>query len=69
MCPFADYGPLLYSNLGFNTVQQLLIQSGWISVCPFGNWINALVVDKFGRTRMLSKISVPSITYLTPVQS
>jgi hypothetical protein len=54
---FADYGPLLYSNLGFNTVQQLLIQSGWISVCPFGNWINALVVDKFGRTRMLRPLS------------
>ncbi|KAK3112211.1 hypothetical protein LTR53_011749 [Teratosphaeriaceae sp. CCFEE 6253] len=48
-----NYGPSLYSALGFGTVQQLLIQSGWISVCPFGNWVNALVVDKIGRTRLL----------------
>ncbi|KAK5100049.1 hypothetical protein LTR70_008011 [Exophiala xenobiotica] len=48
-----NYGPMLYSRLGFNTVQTLLIQSGWISVCPFGNWINAVLVDKLGRTRML----------------
>ncbi|KEF56198.1 uncharacterized protein A1O9_07779 [Exophiala aquamarina CBS 119918] len=48
-----NYGPSLYASLGFGTVQQLLIQGGWITVCPFGNWINALVVDKIGRTRML----------------
>jgi len=44
---------LLYSRLGFDTVQQLLIQGGWITVCPIGNLINALAVDRFGRTRML----------------
>lgn len=49
-----DYGPMLYQSLGFGTVQQLLIQAGWISVCPFGNLINALLVDRLGRTRMLS---------------
>jgi len=49
-----DYGPLLYGRLGFSPVQQLLIQGGWITVCPFGNWVNALVVDRIGRTRMLS---------------
>jgi sugar porter (SP) family MFS transporter len=48
-----NYGPSLYSKLGFNTVQQLLIQGGWITVCPFGNLINALIVDKVGRTRLL----------------
>lgn len=50
-----DYGPSLYASLGFDTVQQLLIQCGWITVCPFGNWINAIVVDRVGRTRMLSE--------------
>jgi hypothetical protein len=45
----------LYKSLGFGTVQQLLIQCGWITVCPFGNWINAIVVDKVGRTRLFSK--------------
>ncbi|KAK3660338.1 hypothetical protein LTR56_000714 [Elasticomyces elasticus] len=48
-----NYGPSLYSSLGFNTVQQLLIQCGWITVCPLGNWLNALVVDRLGRTRLL----------------
>ncbi|RSL55135.1 hypothetical protein CEP53_007203 [Fusarium sp. AF-6] len=44
---------MLYSNLGFNSVQQLLIQSGWISVCPFANFVNSLIVDRFGRVRLL----------------
>ena len=47
---------MLYSRLGFNTVQQLLIQCGWISVCPFGNFINSLIVDRVGRKRLLSKL-------------
>ena len=48
-----NYGPYLYRSLGFNTVQQLVIQGGWISVCPFGNLFNALVVDKVGRCKLL----------------
>ncbi|KIX99383.1 uncharacterized protein Z520_04959 [Fonsecaea multimorphosa CBS 102226] len=48
-----NYGPMLYKNLGFDTVQQLIIQAGWISVSPFGNAINALFVDKVGRVKML----------------
>ncbi|KIW78380.1 hypothetical protein Z517_08215 [Fonsecaea pedrosoi CBS 271.37] len=48
-----NYGPILYKGLGFSTVDQLLIQAGWISVCPGGNVINALIVDKIGRTRLL----------------
>ncbi|KAF5244824.1 hypothetical protein FANTH_7591 [Fusarium anthophilum] len=48
-----NYGPLLYASLGFNTVQQLLIQCGWITVAPFGNFINAFLVDHVGRVKML----------------
>lgn len=48
-----NYGPYLYRSLGFSTVQQLVIQGGWISVCPFGNLFNALVVDKVGRCKLL----------------
>lgn len=48
-----DYGPTLYKALGFTTVSQLLIQSGWVSVCPFGNAINSVLVDRVGRTRLL----------------
>lgn len=59
MTSFTDYGPLLYANLGFDTVRQLIIQAGWISVSPFGNLINALVVDRVGRVKMLCKRSSP----------
>ncbi|KAL6792876.1 general substrate transporter [Trichoderma sp. SZMC 28012] len=48
-----NYGPTLYKALGFSTVRQLLIQCGWITVCPFGNIINSLIVDRVGRTRLL----------------
>ncbi|KPM38696.1 hypothetical protein AK830_g7864 [Neonectria ditissima] len=48
-----NYGPILYRSLGFNSLQQLLIASGWVSVAPFGNWINAAVVDRIGRVNML----------------
>lgn len=49
-----NYGPSLYSSLGYGTVRQLVLQGAWISVCPFGNVFNSLVVDKFGRTRLLA---------------
>lgn len=55
----SDFGPLLYSRLGFGTVQQLIITAGWVTVCPAGNWVNAMVLDRFGRTRMLSTCSLP----------
>ncbi|KIX99687.1 uncharacterized protein Z520_04322 [Fonsecaea multimorphosa CBS 102226] len=48
-----NYGSQLYKNLGFNTLKQLLLSCGWITFSPFGNWFNALVVDKVGRVRML----------------
>lgn len=54
----SDYGPLLYKSLGFNAVQQLLIQCGWISVAPFGNFINAYLVDHMGRVKMLREYYV-----------
>jgi MFS family permease len=59
--PTLDYASIIYSSLGFSPINQLLIQSGYITVCPFGNAINALVVDKVGRTRMLSKSSASVI--------
>lgn len=50
-----DYGPLLYGNLGFDNVLQIVMQAAWITVGAFGNAINALLVDRVGRVRMLSK--------------
>ncbi|KAK3696007.1 hypothetical protein LTR37_018225 [Vermiconidia calcicola] len=49
-----NYGPSLYASLGFSTVMQLILQGAWISVCPFGNLFNSLVVDRTGRTRLLA---------------
>ncbi|EFX04561.1 major facilitator superfamily transporter sugar [Grosmannia clavigera kw1407] len=49
-----DYGSSLYEALDFSVVSQLLIQCGWVTVCPVGNLINSLLVDRVGRTRLLS---------------
>ncbi|KAJ9256499.1 hypothetical protein DTO207G8_2502 [Paecilomyces variotii] len=48
-----NYGPLLYGNLGFDNVLQIVMQAAWITVGAFGNAINALLVDRIGRVRML----------------
>lgn len=53
LTPRPDYGPELYASLGFDSVNQLIIQGGWITVCPVGNFINSLIVDRVGRTRLL----------------
>ncbi|RSL63420.1 hypothetical protein CEP54_005258 [Fusarium duplospermum] len=50
---FAGQGTATLVINRFNRVQQLLIQSGWISVCPFANFVNSLIVDRFGRVRLL----------------
>lgn len=44
-----NYGPSLYAGLGFDKTKTLLVQCGWITTIIFGNIINALVLDKFGR--------------------
>jgi hypothetical protein len=44
-----NYGASLYEGLGFNTTHTLLIQSGWITTVVFGNIVNTLALDKFGR--------------------
>ncbi|KAK4941906.1 hypothetical protein LTR10_018236 [Elasticomyces elasticus] len=48
-----NYGPELYKSLGFNTVQQLLIQGGWISTCPLMNIVCMFVIDRLGRTKLM----------------
>ncbi|KAH7305299.1 MFS transporter [Stachybotrys elegans] len=49
-----NYGPSLYSALGFSTVPQLVMAACWVSIAPFGNYFNAYFVDAFGRVRMLN---------------
>ncbi|CAG9992928.1 unnamed protein product, partial [Clonostachys byssicola] len=44
-----NYGSSLYAGLGYNTTNTLLIQSCWITTIIFGNVINTVALDKFGR--------------------
>lgn len=62
--PCPDYGPSLYAALGFSSVNQLIIQGGWITVCPIGNFLNSLIVDRIGRTRLLMAGFVGTISAL-----
>jgi hypothetical protein len=50
-----DYGPLLYSKLGFSTADSLIVQAGWITWGVIGNFINALLLDRVGRKWLMSK--------------
>ncbi|RVX70435.1 hypothetical protein B0A52_05934 [Exophiala mesophila] len=49
-----NYGPLLYSNLGFSTADSLIIQAGWITWGIIGNFINAVLLDKVGRKWLMT---------------
>lgn len=49
-----DYGPIIYSNLGFDTANSLIIQAGWITWGIIGNFINALLLDRAGRKWLMS---------------
>lgn len=44
-----NYGPSLYAGLGYNTTNTFLIQCGWITTIIFGNIINTIALDRFGR--------------------
>ncbi|CAK7228639.1 hypothetical protein SCUCBS95973_006946 [Sporothrix curviconia] len=48
-----NYGTSLYKSLGFSSLNQLVMAAAWVTVAPIGNLFNALVVDRFGRVRML----------------
>ncbi|KAJ9625455.1 hypothetical protein H2204_010317 [Knufia peltigerae] len=49
-----NYGPTLYSRLGFNAANSLIIQAGWITCGIFANAINALLLDIFGRKWLMT---------------
>ncbi|KAF7548430.1 hypothetical protein G7Z17_g7062 [Cylindrodendrum hubeiense] len=53
-----NYGPFLYSKLGYGPKDQLLLQAGWISWGPIGNLINALLLDKLGRKTIMAGTAV-----------
>lgn len=59
-----DYGPLLYRNLGFSTTNALIIQAGWITFGIFGNFLNAVLLDRVGRKWLMSTVSLHSTEFI-----
>ena len=48
-----DYSVLLYEGLGFTGAIPLLLAAAYVTVACCGNFINSLLVDRVGRTRLL----------------
>lgn len=49
---FSDYSPLLYKNLGYGLVKQLLYPSAWLT-WTFGISVIAIpLIDRFPRNKM-----------------
>lgn len=44
---------LLYEGLGFTGAIPLLLAGAYVTVACCGNFINSLLVDRVGRTRLL----------------
>ncbi|KAK5257668.1 hypothetical protein LTR40_009439 [Exophiala xenobiotica] len=49
----ANYGPELYSALGFGTTMQLLFSGCYASLALCGNFFNAFTIDYIGRVNAL----------------
>jgi MFS family permease len=49
-----NYAPILYGRLGYDVNKQLLLAGAWITLAPFGNLLNAYLLDKVGRRPLLS---------------
>ncbi|CAK7267422.1 hypothetical protein SEPCBS119000_002538 [Sporothrix epigloea] len=49
----ANYGPKLYSTLGFGTTLQLLLSAVYATIALCGNMFNAATVDHIGRVKAL----------------
>jgi hypothetical protein len=51
----ANLTPLLFANLGFDTVLQLGLSVVWAGVALVGCVINAVLMDRVGRVRLLGQ--------------
>ncbi|KAL1849896.1 hypothetical protein VTK73DRAFT_9790 [Phialemonium thermophilum] len=49
----ANYGPELYSKLGFGPTKQLLLGAVYATIALCGNFFNAMTVDRVGRVKAL----------------
>lgn len=49
-----DYGPLLYTNLGYNDVQQIILPSAWLTTGLGLIPIGIFLVDRFPRPQFMA---------------
>ena len=49
-----NYGPTLYSSLGYGSADTLLLSAGWITEGLFANMLNAFLLDRVGRKWLMT---------------
>ncbi|RAH54477.1 sugar transporter family protein [Aspergillus piperis CBS 112811] len=49
-----NYGPTLYSSLGYGSADTLLLSAGWITEGLFANMLNAYLLDRVGRKWLMT---------------
>ena len=59
-----NYGPIIYSTLGFDTNKQLIYQAGWILTGLAGGLISLFIVDMISRPKLFAVGIVGSVTML-----
>ncbi|KIW16988.1 hypothetical protein PV08_04179 [Exophiala spinifera] len=48
-----NYGPTIYKELGYDTVIQLILQCGWVTLGLIGVSLSALIMDRVGRKPLM----------------
>lgn len=59
-----NYGPIIYSTLGFGTNKQLIYQGGWILVGLGGGLISLFIVDLISRPKLIAGGIIGSLAML-----
>lgn len=48
-----DYSVILYTGLGFKGSLSLILAAAYVSAAVIFNYVNSLIIDKYGRVRLL----------------
>ncbi|KIV91946.1 hypothetical protein PV10_06433 [Exophiala mesophila] len=59
-----NYGPIIYSTLGFDTNKQLIYQAGWILTGLAGGLISLFIVDMISRPKLFAVGIIGTVTML-----
>lgn len=59
-----NYGPIIYSTLGFDTNKQLIYQGGWILTGLAGGLVSLFIVDMISRPKLFAVGIIGSLTML-----